>query len=205
MDRARIEDIQDYAFRAMHEMQDYLATKVGGDYLFSGTASDVQPVQFNYQTLSQFQTAFDGQLICYPTRCQANMANQTSGIADPGTLTFDAASGSIVAGNLHSLGGFPAGAILTVKGSALNDGRFQVLANDGTRLQIAQTLISEGSASAPVHSASIAVGTGAPMSLPLYFDAPAKITTATSGALDQLDNGRTSPFPAPPTMMAGTS
>lgn len=187
-DRANIEDIQDYAFRAMHEMQDYMATQVGGDYLFSGTALDNRPIQFDYNNLAQFQEDFDGQLVSYPTQRLSNMASQSSTNTETGQITFDAATGSIVAQNVNSLGKFPVGSIINVDGSTSNDGRFQVLANDGTNLQIAQTLTDEGTAGAPINAATVTTDAGT-ITVPLYFTGPDTITTTTVGALGDLEEG----------------
>jgi flagellar hook-associated protein 3 FlgL len=188
-DQGQIEDIQDYAFRAMHEMQDYLASTVGGNYLFSGTALDTRPVQMEYQTLSQFQADFDGQLISYPTQRQGNMANQTSAVGTTGPLSFDAATGNLVASNVNTLGGFPVGSIINIDGSASNDGRFQVISNDGTNLNIAQTLTTEGTALAPINTATFTNSTDDDTTVPMYFTNPDTITTTDVGGLDTLNEG----------------
>lgn len=55
-----VDDIQRWAFRAMQDMQDYLNTRVDGQYIFAGGKTQTQPVDLNLTTLEDFQTTYTG-------------------------------------------------------------------------------------------------------------------------------------------------
>lgn len=55
-----VDDIQRWAFQAMQDMQDYLNTRVDGQYIFAGGKTQTEPVDLNLTTLTAFQTTYTG-------------------------------------------------------------------------------------------------------------------------------------------------
>lgn len=149
-----IENLQNQAFQAMKEIEGYLNTQVDGNHLFAGGRVDTEPVNFSYGTLSEFQTAFDGSDIVYPTTRAAHMSSLTTAFASTGNLSFDNATGRITAVNAGSLSAIPVGSTITVASSTSNDGRYTVLSNDGTNVTVSPALTNEVAAGATLSTDS---------------------------------------------------
>ncbi len=65
--------LQQMAFNSMLDMQGYLNTEIGGEYLFGGSSDDSPPVNIGFDSLADFQAAFDGQIRTAPTTREANL------------------------------------------------------------------------------------------------------------------------------------
>lgn len=121
-----IQQLQQWAFDAMKDMQSYLAASVDGQYIFSGGRVSDEPVKLPADSLSEFQKIFDGSNITYPTTREASLAEVHLTGTETGPLTFDTATGTIrsttnafdklAAGTRITLGGLSPAATFTIQG-----------------------------------------------------------------------------------------
>jgi|APTNR8051073442_1049403.scaffolds.fasta_scaffold01828_9 flagellin-like hook-associated protein FlgL len=132
----RVRDVQTWAFHALNDMAAYLNTRADGRYLFAGSAVDTAPVDFPYESLEEFQAAFDGRTTtAAPTR-DANL--QGVRLENPGNwLEFEESTtgASRILATTAMFTGLEPGSTITVGGTGLNDGRYTV-----TRVVDAQTI-----------------------------------------------------------------
>lgn len=133
------EAIQDAAFRALLDLQDYLNTDYLGQRLFAGTDTTSNAVTFPYASLEDFQDTYDGVSVLYPVFADADLANVTTSNADTGDLTLSSDS-TITAANAGSLANIPVGSTITLSGSTTDDGVYTVVDNDGTTITISGTI-----------------------------------------------------------------
>ncbi len=193
-DENQVKLIQQTAFDALESLEGFLNTKVDGRYLFAGGRVTTEPVDLGLTTLDAFQARFDGAAVTYPTSRDGHLAGVDLGHADTGDLTFDRATGTIIAANAGSLVNIPVGTALDVGGSGANDGVFVVTANDGTQLTVAMERFAATEA-APAATLSIpaepeAVVFDAAATGGLAFDAAAQtVTAANAGSLAGLPVG----------------
>lgn len=131
-----VEDLQSAAFRALVDMETYLNTDADGQFLFAGARATTRPVEFGLSDLAAFQASFDGDAVVYPpTRASHVETDLSLSAADTGGLTM-LAGNTISAAIPGSLAGIPIGATITLSGTALNDGRYTVVTNNGNDIQI---------------------------------------------------------------------
>ena len=193
--------LQNDAFRSLNDMQFYLNSQVGGQYIFSGSAMNTPPMAMNYTTLADFQKAFDGYSVGVPTTRDANLSNVTTSVVDTGSLTFDDVKGTISSRLPGQFSNIASGSTITLSGGANSGQVYSVLANDGTSLTVSRNLTAEGVPGTP-SKAAITTASGAAVATgPLEFTSPNTITgtklagaqtlppvAAVSGASDQLVN-----------------
>jgi flagellin-like hook-associated protein FlgL len=148
LDRARVDEIQAAAFRALKEIETLLNSKADGAYLFAGSRVTTEPVEFGLTTLADFQATYDGRTTLFAANRDANLAdfqmapagNWLTFVADPAgpsKIRVGAAQAAdvqnIVAGTPISIGGTPGGA---------HNGRFvvQAVGSDatGTYLEVVE-------------------------------------------------------------------
>jgi flagellar hook-associated protein 3 FlgL len=141
--------LQNSAFRSMQTLEAYLNTDVDGIFLFSGTRTTTESVFLRQSSLTNFQTAYDGSTITYPTtrdtavhpRLTATTGFPTNptgaGFTD---LTF-ANPNTITAATAGSFANIPVGTTFTIAGAAAaaNNGTFTVATNDGTTMTVTGT------------------------------------------------------------------
>ena len=75
--KEQIRDIQDWSIRSLTNMEEYLNTKVNGQYLFAGGRNNTRPVNLGITTLAAFQSIYDGVTVNYPTSRDAHLADFT--------------------------------------------------------------------------------------------------------------------------------
>ena len=63
----QVKDIQDGAIRSLANMEEFLDTKVNGQFLFAGGRNNIRPVNLGITTLAAFQSLYDGATVNYPT------------------------------------------------------------------------------------------------------------------------------------------
>ena len=191
------ETLQQQAFAALKNMQYYLNTQVDGQYIFSGSKTDTPPVTFNYSTLAQFQSAFDGYNVSYPTTSSGDLSTGTTTPLDTGSITFNAQAGTISAANAGQFSNLSAGSVVNVTGSPY-DGQYTVLANDGTTLTVSHNFTAEGDPSTNSFTQNVTVSTSAlatqdpSLSLQpsgLSFSPPGVLTSQVAGQLSALHAG----------------
>lgn len=110
-----VQQLQQWAFQAMQDMQSYLAANVDGQYIFSGGRVSDEPVKMPAGTLQAFQQMFDGSAVTYPTTRSASLAEVHLTAADTGALTFNTAAGTITAAT-NAFDGLAAGTRITMAG-----------------------------------------------------------------------------------------
>jgi flagellin-like hook-associated protein FlgL len=170
LDARQASDLQQAAFRAMQDMQDFLNTDVGGRYLFAGSGARTRPVSLPASTLSQFQAIYDGDKVVYPPTAVAQVGSRgvlTQGITGPLTTT---GGDTITAANPGAFTGLKPGATITIAGSGSgNGGTYTVVGTDGDRqITIAGTLTA-GATTIAVNNSVVDTPAGVP-------DAGASIT-----------------------------
>lgn len=145
-DETRVRNIQDRAFDALKSMETFLNEEVNGQFLFSGTSTQTQPVDLDLDSLAAFQTKYDGSSRMYPWTRDAHLdTDLTTAAATTGALTFDLAGGTITAANAGTLSAIPAGSLLTLNGGD-NDGKtVTVVSNTGTVITFAGNVDTSGS------------------------------------------------------------
>lgn len=96
-DQQKVEQLQQWAFESMKDMQSYLAASVDGQYIFSGGRVSDEPVKLPADSLDAFQQIYDGSAVKYPTSRAAALAEVHLTSTDTGALTFNTANGTITA------------------------------------------------------------------------------------------------------------
>jgi flagellin-like hook-associated protein FlgL len=73
--QTQVQDIQEKAFNALSQIAFFLNQKVDGKYVFGGGRSDTPPINFPYDSLSQFQQTYDGIGKVFPSSRVANLVD----------------------------------------------------------------------------------------------------------------------------------
>ena len=170
LDAQRTSDLQQAAFRAMQDMQNFLNTDVDGRHLFAGSRAQTPPVSLPASTLAEFQTIYDGDKVIYPPTASAQVGSRgTLTQAATGPLTMTGGD-TITAASSGAFAGLKPGATITISGSSSgNDGTYTIVSSDGDRqITIAGTLAA-GSTAITVDNAVVDTPVGVP-------DAGASIT-----------------------------
>ena len=106
-----VTDLQMVAYSGMSLLSDALNTSVAGKYIF-GAGSSSAPTKFEFTTLDEFQSYYDGVNIKYPSTANANLSSRVVKAADGGDLTIShdaaAADNEFV---LSATGGFTSVAV----------------------------------------------------------------------------------------------
>ena len=126
--------LQEAAFRAMKNMQDYLNTDFDGRYLFSGSRVRTEPVQIGSSSLASFQSIYDGASVVYPPSRDAQVGRSgTLSAATTGGLTMTGTD-TITAANAGAFALLEPGATITISdGASGNDGTYTVVSSDHDR------------------------------------------------------------------------
>jgi hypothetical protein len=159
--------IQNSAFRSLQTLEAYLNTDVDGIFLFSGTRTTTESVFLRQSSLENFQTAYDGSTITYPTtrdtaihlRLTATTGFPTNPTgAGYGDLDF-VNPNTITAATAGSFANVPVGTTITIAGAtaAANNGTFTVASNNGTTITVTGTPTPNFTAAANTVNATIAV------------------------------------------------
>ncbi|HYN39592.1 MAG TPA: hypothetical protein VES39_10100, partial [Rhodospirillales bacterium] len=148
---ARIDELQQKAFRAMQSLEDFLNTTVDGRAVFAGSRVDQRPVDIGASTLEAFQERWDGSAVVYPLTRAAQVGS--SGVLTPaatGDLSFTRSDpldplcpfDTITAANDGAFAGLSPGATITISDSETgNDGSYTVVSSDGDKtITIAGTM-----------------------------------------------------------------
>lgn len=139
-----VENIQNWAFQSMIDMQSYLSSSADGQYLFSGGRVSTEPVKLAAGSLEGFQDIYDGNSVTYPTTRAAHMLDIKTDTSITGNLTFNAAAGTITAANAGTLSDIPVGSRITAAGaSAGNNQSYTVVGNTGSQIKVSR-LTTEG-------------------------------------------------------------
>lgn len=164
-----LQNTQEAAFEAMSLMAYYLNSQVDGNYIFGGGKDGQKPVDFPYTTLEDFQAAYDGKILTYPTSYSASLSEMGSASELTGgatlkqnfqTLTpkttvrtgeattemkFDSANNSLTSANADTFKGFSVGDKIGVTGTAGNNTTLTItgISDDGKTLTFAENVADE--------------------------------------------------------------
>ncbi len=69
-----VENLQQFAFNSLLNMEAFLNVDVNGQYLFSGSSVNEKPVDLDMTTLAAFQEKYDGAINGYPTTRDGHLA-----------------------------------------------------------------------------------------------------------------------------------
>lgn len=164
-----LQNTQEAAFEAMSLMAYYLNSQVDGNYIFGGGKDGQKPVDFPYTTLEDFQAAYDGKILTYPTSYSASLSEMSSAseLTNGATLKqnfqtltpkttvrtgeatnemrFDSANKTLTANNVDSFKGFSAGDKIGVTGTAGNNKTLTVasVSDDGKTLTFVEDVADE--------------------------------------------------------------
>lgn len=164
-----LQNTQEAAFEAMSLMAYYLNSQVDGNYIFGGGKDGQKPVNFPYTTLEDFQAAYDGKILTYPTSYSASLSEMSSAseLTNGATLKqnfqtltpkttvrtgeatnemrFDSANKTLTANNIDTFKGFSAGDKIGVTGTAGNNKTLTVasVSDDGKTLTFVEDVADE--------------------------------------------------------------
>ena len=164
-----LQNTQEAAFEAMSLMAYYLNSQVDGNYIFGGGKDGQKPVDFPYTTLEDFQAAYDGKILTYPTSYSASLSEMSSAseLTNGATLKqnfqtltpkttvrtgeatnemrFDSANKTLTANNVDTFKGFSAGDKIGVTGTAGNNKTLTVasVSDDGKTLTFVEDVADE--------------------------------------------------------------
>jgi len=162
-DQQSIQDLQEFAFNSLKNLQAFLNTQADGQYIFSGSRVDTEPVDLGLTTLSAFQSKYDGAVNSYATTRDAHLATLSlSGDTskenadfidsanwlkfrqdDDGDATTSGTSSIEATSALFS--DYKAGSRITVSGTGSNDGDYTVqsVSSDGTKIYISTEMFTD--------------------------------------------------------------
>jgi len=127
-----VREVQEYAFAALQDFAYYLNTQGDGGYMFSGGRTDQKAVDFPYGSLDEFQAAYDGSDITFPTTRTANVPETKLTNDKHGGLTFAAGPPSTIqAATATSFDNIEPGTLFSLSDGDVTDFKFTVTANDG--------------------------------------------------------------------------
>lgn len=164
-----LQNTQEAAFEAMSLMAYYLNSQVDGNYIFGGGKDGQKPVDFPYTTLEDFQAAYDGKILTYPTSYSASLSEMSSASeltngatlkqnfqtltpkttvrtgAATNEMRFDSANKTLTANNVDTFKGFSAGDKIGVTGTAGNNKTLTVasVSDDGKTLTFVEDVADE--------------------------------------------------------------
>lgn len=164
-----LQNTQEAAFEAMSLMAYYLNSQVDGNYIFGGGKDGQKPVDFPYTTLEDFQAAYDGKILTYPTSYSASLSEMSSAseLTNGATLKqnfqtltpkttvrtgeatnemrFDSANKTLTANNVDTFKGFSAGDKIGITGTAGNNKTLTVasVSEDGKTLTFVEDVADE--------------------------------------------------------------
>jgi hypothetical protein len=104
-DEKEVAGMQDAAYRSLRSLEAHLNTDVNGEFLFAGSRSNTQPVDFDVDSLAVLQDKWNGDTITYPTYYDNNVhpkiTASTGSPDDPantgfGRLTFAGGLGGTI-------------------------------------------------------------------------------------------------------------
>lgn len=99
-----LENVQNIAFSTMQMIADTLNTYVNGKYLYGG-GSSTAPVEFNFNSLAEFQAYYDGVDTVYPSSSSAVLSNFSVDVSNTGDIEFSLETGSSNEGVIKATGG----------------------------------------------------------------------------------------------------
>lgn len=196
-DRAKVEQIQNFAYQSMLDIQGYLGVSVNGQNLFSGGRVTTDPVELPSATLSGFQAIYNGSTRTWPTSRSAQLLDTSITRSETAKLFFNAATGTIRAADADSLTPLATGAGITIANSVSNNTTYQIRSH--AVMNVAGTALAEtngagsGSPTISYGSTPTQILPAATTNLDFAFAANGNmtITPTTANSLSALTTGTT--------------
>jgi len=161
-DQSSIEELQAFAFNTLKNIEAFLNVDVDGQYLFSGTRVNTEPVDLGLTSLSAFQGKYDGTINKYATTREAHLADisvskdkllvDKNFIDEDNFLIFrrdddgDTTDGgrSSIEANSALFSDYTVGSLISVSGTADNNGDYRVdeISSDGTKIYISTEMFT---------------------------------------------------------------
>lgn len=170
-----LQNTQEAAFEAMSLMAYYLNSQVDGNYIFGGGKDGQKPVDFPYTTLEDFQAAYDGKILTYPTSYSASLSKMgslselTGGatlaqdfqtltpkanwefVHTPEDILQNQPETNVLKGSVGEFSNLKAGEKMKIEGTGANDGykTIESISLDGSTVTFKEQVVTE----APVTTA----------------------------------------------------
>jgi len=162
-DEASVQELQTFAFNALKNLEAFLNVDVDGQYLFSGSRVNTEPVDLGFFSIEEFQAKYDGAATTYPTTRDAHLDTISTSrdrtvidanhIDENNYLTFvrdddgDATDGgrSSIEATSALFSDYEVGSIITVTGTASNNGDYRIdeISSDGTKIFISTEMFTD--------------------------------------------------------------
>lgn len=162
-DQSAIEELQAFAFNSLKNIEAFLNVDVDGQYLFSGSRVNTEPVDLELTSLEAFQQKYDGAINTYATTRDSHLADITvdedhllideNFISEGNFLVFrqdddgDTTDGgrSSIEANSALFSDYQVGSLITVSGTASNNGDYRVdeVSSDGTKIYITTEMFTD--------------------------------------------------------------
>lgn len=123
-----MQNLQSTAFSTLKLIADTLNTYINGKYIFGGGSTE-RPVNFDFATLEEFQSYYDGINSSYPSSAAAQLSSFNINAADAGVLEFIPDANADNQGTIKATGGSFVKESMTANASATGDLSFDSAAN----------------------------------------------------------------------------
>lgn len=123
-----MQNLQSTAFSTLKLIADTLNTYINGKYIFGGGSTE-RPVNFDFATLEEFQSYYDGINSSYPSSAAAQLSSFNINAADAGVLEFIPDVNVDNQGTIKATGGSFVKESMTANASATGDLSFDSAAN----------------------------------------------------------------------------
>ena len=163
MTEDEVNALQQAAFRGLRDMEDLLNTEVDGRYLFSGARASTLPVDLNVNSVSSFQSVYDGKRVKVPETRDAHLENFSVSsdtnrenqlyLNNANFLRFSSdsdgdstdAGSSTISATSAIFSNLTAGATITVADTTNNDGTYTVesVSTDGKTVTVKTTALTD--------------------------------------------------------------
>lgn len=123
-----MQNLQSTAFSTLKLIADTLNTYINGKYIFGGGSTE-RPVNFDFSTLEEFQSYYDGINSSYPSSAAAQLSSFSVNAADAGVLEFVPDANADNQGTIKATGGSFIKESMTANASATGDLSFDSAVN----------------------------------------------------------------------------
>lgn len=161
--RQDVEELQTFAFNSLKSLEAYLNVETDGQYIFSGTKVNTEPVNLGLTSKDAFQAKYDGSVNSYATTRDAHLStlslssdttkenaefvNASNWLKfrrdDDGDATTSGTSSIEATSALFS--GYKVGSRITISGTGSNDGDYTVqsVSSDGTKIFVETEMLTD--------------------------------------------------------------
>lgn len=162
-DQQSVEELQTFAFNSLKNLEAFINVDVDGQFVFSGSMVNTEPMNMGLTSLEAFQSKYDGTINEYPTTRDAHLSRLTlsSDTTKENAEFIDASKwlkfvqdddGDATDGGTSSIeatsalfSDYEVGSRITVSGTANNDGDYtiQSVSSDGTKIFVETEMFTD--------------------------------------------------------------